>query len=407
MTNRSDVPHSRRAAPALLVAGLLYALTVPAGGQSTEFAATSLQTALSMLRAENHDAAAQLAELTATDPVAPQTNAWLVAAVAHQRRRDYGEAIEAYRQFLRDCDPGPARQYALQQLALCQAGRTEPRPATPPSESLTVNQRAAMSDTEDRLFVQTSQHFVVQSRNAALSQRVAAQAERTLAWICHVLLSGAEYPHTVEIVIHPTAEAYRANVQSEIAAAGSAAFELTLDEQGYTTRRIHLTQLDEARLFDTDLLDRALPHELCHLVTTEWFGDSSCPRYLHEGLAMLAESAGQQQRVLMAGTLIAAGRALPLNELLTSERLGRDRIDAWYAQAYSFTAFLRQRLSDRQFADLLRQIKSGCTVADALHRSLNMPPQADLLARLERAWQAEALAQAQVLSALKESAGQL
>ena len=72
----------------------------------------------------------------------------------------------------------------------------------------------------------------------------------------------------------------------------------------------------------------------------------------------------------------------------------------FYAQSSSFVEFLRGRLSAEQFRDFLEHIKGGCTVVDAIQRSLYLPADATFLSSLASAWEDHAVEQAQFMEAL-------
>ena len=358
--------------------------------------------AVTHYRAGRLERAADLAERIATDPVAPQLQAWIVAAGARQAQGDRVAAARAYRSFLQACHNAPARTYATEQLAICRRGDRPRRPPTPPSKKLSPEQRRGLGAVDERLFIESSEHFVVQSHNSALSKLVVDLAEQALRRITAVVMPPVEYPHSVQISIYTSREQYRQKARHHRHWSGGR-FELSIDRDGFAHRTIHLVQFDDAGQFDTQLLDRILPHELCHLVLTEWFGDSHCPLYLQEGLAMLAEYGDHGERILRAGAAVAAGETIRLGRLTAAEEYDRQGLDLFYAQTYSFMAFLHERLTARQFSDLLGHIKTGCTLRDALHRALLLPYSDRFMQQLEKAWQEEALAQGQFLSSLKQA----
>lgn len=361
-----------------------------------------LQQALADLRAGQADRAVSMAALAASDAGNPQHRAWAVVAAAREQQADYPSAADAWRRFLGACTSAALRDYAVERLALCQAGGIRVAPAKRSGRHLAAEERAALGTVQAEPSIKASEHFIVQSPNAALSQLLADCAEQALARITRDLMHGADYPHTVSIIVHPAAEQYAAGVGRN-GEWSAGAFELSRDETGQFVRRIHLIQLGPDGQFDGALLDRTLPHELCHLVLTEWFGDAPSPLYLQEGLAMLAESGPQVDRLVLAGSAAATGKALPLEELLTRQEYPAQDRALFYAEVYSFVAYLHERLTARQFADALAELKAGNALNEALHRALSMAHDEQFMSQLEHAWRQDAIDQAQMLSALKGS----
>jgi len=375
-----------------------------AAGPDPTVTASPVQVALAEYRAGRWEAAARLAGTIAADPARPRPEAWLIAAAAWQKRGELASAAEAYRMYLTFCEDPAVRDYALEQLAVCEQGpAAPPTSAALPSRALSTEQRLALAQVAPRLYVEVSEHFVVQTHNAQLSRLLIEQAERALGRITRFVMRGTEYPHTVELNVYPTAKEYRRRIDRDTEWSG-ATFELATDEAGFIRRVIHLTQLNEAGQFDVEILDRVLSHELCHLVVTEWFGDAYCPLYLQEGLATQAEYSPSRMRVILTGAAMAADKALALRDLLATESYQQGELPLLYAQTYSLIGYLHRRMSARQFTDMLGHVKGGCTLDDAIQRALYSPDDQDFLAKLERAWRQDALIQAQLLMALTHSA---
>jgi len=272
----------------------------------------------------------------------------------------------------------------------------------PPSRRLTVERLRALARVEEGVSIESTDHFVIRARNPELAKLLAVEAERALARICHGLLGGQSYPHAVDVYVWPTPKAFRAHATAAPDWAG-ASFTLAAGE-ALMTRRIDLTQLDAGGRLNSELLGRMLPHELCHLVLREFFGDAHCPLFLDEGLAMLAEAADQNQRVRLAGAVLVGEGALPLPNLLACRRRDIRRPEVFYAEALSFTRYLRDRITARQFRAFLEHLKHGCTVADALQRALCVAPDRQFLPRLAAAWEDWAITETQFLRALDEDA---
>ncbi len=367
--------------------------------------ALPLLTAVRYFRAGQYAQAVTEAEWLLSGRLVPcQPRALLVLAASREAQGRYGEAREAYSQALALCTDPRLQQYVLEQMAQCDRGGPSRQQPAPPSAQLSAQRRADLARLEDAEAIETGSHFTVRSRNAELSRLVLEHAEGALIRVSQLILGQTEYPHSVEILIHATPADFAA--ASGDAGHSTGRFELIGQAGGYFRRVIHLTQLDAGGTFDAAMLDRVLPHELSHLVLTEFFGDAPCPLYLQEGLAMLAEYGEPTGRILLAGAAVATGQALPLEYLLTREACQADESALFYAQSRSLLSYLRDSMTQDQFHALLGQLRDGHPLGDALHRALAMPYDATLLARLETAWQAQAIAQAQILTALKEADGQ-
>ncbi len=344
--------------------------------------------------------AATLSEQVASHPVTPNGRAWIIAASAYHARGEYADAADAYRAFLGVCRSPSDREFALGKLAECRQHPAKSTAApTVPSELLTSKQIEELSEVTDRTCIESSAHFVVESHNPKLSKLLAEQAEQALRRITKVVMRGAEYPHSVRVKVFPTVKEYRANAKNSPEWSGGS-FELTVDETGFAQRAINLTQLDESGALNTDVFDRILPHELCHLVVTEWFGDAHSPLYLQEGMAMAAEYGDHSKRILLAGRDAGSGKALGLQELVATEKYDDGNVDLFYARAYSFVSYMHQRLTPKQFADTLANIKAGNPLRDALHKALYLPDSNAFMSQLEQSWQDDAIANAQYLTFL-------
>jgi hypothetical protein len=357
-----------------------------------------LHQALKLLQAGRYVEADRLATALASRDHPPMPRAWLVAAQARQDLREYAAAAEAYRAFLSASDSPAGREYVNRQLHLCVAA-TEPAGAgLPPSLRLTDAEKKDLAVVGAAVVTETSEHFAVHARNAALAKLVAQEAEADLKRICGLILGGQEYPHRVEIYAWADQKDYLAHASGAASWSGGAFTFLRGD--GKVLRRIDLAQLDEKRAFSGSMLDRAMPHELCHLVTAELFGEAPCPLYLNEGLAMLAEGEPDNDRLELAGTALAGKDKIALADLLVAAG-PLERPELFYAEAYSLLLYLRQRLSDRQFAAMIENLKGGSPLSEALQRALHAPEDADFLKNLEAAWERRAIEQAQYIRALR------
>jgi len=370
------------------------ASTVPAAGDRSD-----LHTALADLRAGRFQDAEQAALALATRETSPLPRAWLVVATARQRQRRFDDALEAFRQYLSCCDSTHLRQYVLEQMDACRTDAQPPAATASPSSRLSPAELRNLSGIDWVTYTETTAHFTVRSRNAALSKLVAAEAEDALTRICRDLLGGQEYPHSVSIYVWPNRDEYLANSPGNAPEWSDGSFTISYSGD-LPTRRIDLTQLDAQRRFAAVMIDRILPHEMCHLVVKEYFGDSPCPLAVNEGLAMLAESHIDNERIILAGKALSSKAKIPLETLLAAELSDMPSKEVFYAECFSFMEYVHSRLTVRQFKAFLDHVKSGCEVAEAIQRALAVPGEESLLPALAAAWEEQAVADGQILEAL-------
>lgn len=385
----------------VLVAGpILGASALLAITSTSDPSTEGIQRALHSLEVGQYTQAEQQALALATDAVPPAPRAWAIVASSRQRRGQYASAARAHRLFLAAATHETAREYAVQQIQTCEQALQPVRDRTvaAPSRRLSRDDLRRLAEVHDRTYTESSEHFVVQARNSRLARFVAAEAERALDRICRVILVGREYPHSVTINVWPDRRTYRANADDAPEWAGGSFGIVARD--GLVTRRIDLTQRQADGQFDTRMLDRVLPHEMCHLVVQEYFGDSTCPLFLNEGLAMLAEAEPDGARAELAAKTLAGRSGLTLGWLLLAGRGDLNQPGVFYAESYSFVEFLRDRLSPQQFRAFLEEVKGGCTVAEALQRALYLPSGDSFLADLAAAWEDHAAAQGLFFQAL-------
>ena len=389
---------SRHILPVSLSILLVAAAGAVAVTMSARTAGDATHEALSHLSAGRFAEAERAATHLATRDSAPVNRAWLIVASARQRQGKHAEAVEAYQRFLRSCDSLKERQYVLRQIRTCRAA-ARPAPApTVPSKQLTEEQKTQLARVEDEFFTESSDNFLVRAKNKLLPKILARQAQIDLARICKVIMGGQEYPHSVSITVWPNREQYLANAEDAPEWSGGN-FRFSVVD-GIVTRHIDLTQLDAEGRFDTVMLDRVLPHEMSHLVLKEHFGDAACPVFLNEGLAMLAESLPDPQRVILAGAALAGDSAIPLSDLLARDRRNDGKQGLFYAESYSLVSFLHGKMTPNQFRSFLTNVKAGCTVTDAIQRALCTPLDKDFPAKLAIAWQRHAITDAQYTRAL-------
>lgn len=381
-------------------------LLIPSIGRSIDpVDVDGIQAALRAYRAGRHRLSEQLALELADRQHRPLSRAWLVVAEARRKLGRETSAAEAYRKFLASCESPRLRKYVQRQLRETSSRRVHNPGPDLSTETLTPHEMDQLGRVDQKQYVETTEHFVIRSHNAKLARLLAERAEDALRRICGVLLGGQAWPHTVDIYVWADREQFQRHAEDAPDYSGGN-FTIRYGPEG-AVRRIDLTQRDDEGRFDAVMIDRVLPHELSHLVLHEFFGESHCPLFLDEGLAMLAEAEPDDNRIVLAGTALAAGRHLPLPQLFLTTRSDLDDPAVFYAQAVSFVEYLRDRMSREQFRRFLENIRSGSPVTDALQRALYVPPDEEFLSELARAWQDHAVAQAQYIRALRGEPGLL
>jgi hypothetical protein len=330
---------------------------------------------------------------------AAQPRAWVITAAALEQLGQYAAAAQAYSAYAATAPDDSVRAYVQESISRCQEAQAAVCP-TCPSADLDAAARLRLAACDAAPAVRVSEHFEVHCPSAELASLLGDLAEKALRRVTSVVLQDAAYPHSVIIEVHRTPQEYAAGAAATQPWSGGR-FELTVDAAGNVRRVIHLVQLDAAGNFDPAILDRVLPHELCHLVLTEWFGEQTCPLYLQEGLAVLSEFCEQDDRIILAGASLATGQDAALEWLTTRETYNGQELPLFYAQSYSLMSYLHERLTRGQFSGLLTQIRAGCTLEEALQRTLAVAPQDGFADALAQAWQDHAVAHAQFLLTLR------
>lgn len=380
---------------------LLVAMTGSSSSdQDVSASHAGVQRALKALERSDFAEAETQALAAATHPTDPDPQAWLIVASARKSQKQHAGAIRAYRLFLASAADNNHRQFVLKQIAACQQEQNPPRPVKAPGKRLTPKQLKELSEVDKgTLFSESSEHFIVRARNDQVAKLVAAEAENALNRICNAILAGQEYGHSVDIFVWADRDEYRKHATDAPEWAGGN-YSITR-KHGVLTRRIDLTQLDANGNFAVKMLDRILPHELCHLVVDEFFGDAPSPLFLNEGLAMLAEAEPDNDRIAVAGTALAGDGKMPLDQLLISERYNVKSPAVFYAESYSFTEYIHSRLNPEQFRSFLLHLKEGNTVVQALQRAMYLADDGKFQTRLAAAWEEHAITQAQLIRALR------
>ena len=219
-----------------------------------------------------------------------------------------------------------------------------------------------------------SRHFLVMhAGDTAFAERVAQAAESCYYAIADDLgysrTSGFwTWDNRVRIMIHPTAEAFRAAFQAPAWAAGGA------------SHRRH--EIAGSRPDGETFISTVLPHELAHLILGEFVGVERVPGWLTEGLAQW-EQEGRPPARLPRG----AGQGFALRDLMAMDvRQERDpgRVRVYYLQCASLVGFLIRTGGGDRFGRFCRLLRDGKPCMEALASAY--PDLAPTLDDLEGAW---------------------
>ncbi|MBT7170279.1 MAG: hypothetical protein HN909_00755, partial [Phycisphaerales bacterium] len=164
-----------------------------------------------------------------------------------------------------------------------------------------------------------------------------------------------------------------------------------------------------------------LPHEICHILQYEQFQrdklvaakpkskprakpvTATYPLAVAEGLAVLAEQSDQAMRIRLLGkTLRQTKGELATNLLQVTHYHQVSDMTQFYAEAYSFSEFLRSRMSEMQFTSFLELLRSGKTVPAAFGTTLGYKTTRAASKALNYHWRQHALLQAKLLAELEK-----
>lgn len=330
------------------------------------------------------------------------SDAWMVIGLARQYDGRILEAMDAYRTYLDTSPENSLRAFVEQQLARCQKRNATP-PLPLPSESLTLEDIDILSAVDGEPGRVLTTHFQVRAPNEALAERIGMEAERALDRLYGPILPpNADRPYDVQITLWPDEQTYRSAVP--YSPADSLGCESVSDSEGPI--RIDLISLDEQGEFNPDVLDRVLPHEVCHAAMRVFLEGESCPHALVEGLAMLAEPAVDEDRLRLAGAVLESPEAIDLPTLLRShpDNHSLRRRAVFYAESYSFVDFLHSRLTHEQFHEFLLHLREGSNVCDAIQRAMYLPRRSDFLLELSISWRRYARIQGEIARSIQSPA---
>lgn len=188
--------------------------------------------------------------------------------------------------------------------------------------------------------------------------------------------ASATWKPKCDVVLHPSDSSY----EREVGTVGGSTIASALVDR--RQRQVALRRID-VRATRADWQQAALAHELTHVVLADRFDQDVLPRWLDEGIAILADSAAKrEQHAVRAGRDLSQGTHFALAELLLLEDYpSPSRWGTFYDQSAALVEFLVAEQGPQnllKFIDLARQ--SGYD--HAFQQVYAMSP-----IELERRWQ--------------------
>jgi Peptidase MA superfamily len=226
--------------------------------------------------------------------------------------------------------------------------------------------------------VETANFRILSYGTAPASAETAAACERQRERLARQWLSDVEpeaWSPKCSVVLHPTDESYL----REVGGGGRTTVASSLVDR--QAGRICLRRID-VRATRPDWQDAALGHELAHVVLADRFVDQELPRWIDEGMAILADSRDRRDRHKRAlKRAIARGTQFRLAELLSlADYPPAERWETFYSQSASLVEYLVEQQGHRRFVEFAELAGAhGCE--DALRRVYGVG-----IGELERRW---------------------
>lgn len=156
-----------------------------------------------------------------------------------------------------------------------------------------------------------------------------------------------------DVMLHGTPAAYLRSVPGGAQTLGSSLIDVA--NNAVVGRRIDI-RADQPGWFDA-----ALGHELTHLVLADLFADCQVPAWADEGMAVLADPSGKQDRHFRDLWLAQSQQAsFRLAELFALDGYpSPDRQAAFYGQSASLVQYLVERGTPEQFVQFVRTGAAG------------------------------------------------
>lgn len=212
---------------------------------------------------------------------------------------------------------------------------------------------ASAAGTQEWQVVKSSHFLVMHRGDEAFAKRVSDKAEtyyKTIAddlgftryqnfWI---------WDNRVKIVIYPTASAFAEACEAPVWASGRASY----------ARH----EIASYRQSGPGFLTSLLPHELSHLILSDFMGEARVPLWLTEGFAQWEQEGRKSSGFLQ-------GQGFKLKDLMVAD-IRRDsdqqRVAIFYAQSASVVGFMISRYGGTAFGAFCKAMRDGKTVEAAL-----------------------------------------
>lgn len=222
-----------------------------------------------------------------------------------------------------------------------------------------------------RVFHQNNEEIAIQ----VARQADAAKAGASRRWLG---IQGDHWPFRCDIWLYPTGEMYSRATGVPGTSPGHSTF------QAESTRV--LSRKIELRMDHPNLLDAVLPHEVTHVVLAGQFGKNFLPRWLDEGMAILAEPRERIRRhtdhiprYAAEGSLLNAGQLITLSDYPDATKVG-----IFYAQSVSLVEYLCSLKGTQAFTLFVKDAVGGNWEA-ALKQHYSI----DGFAGLDRQWRGD------------------
>jgi hypothetical protein len=242
--------------------------------------------------------------------------------------------------------------------------------------------------------VETTNFRILNYGTQGVSRETANACEELRERLAIQWLGGANRPPgwipKCDIVLHPSDDAYVREVG--IGGRVTVASSLIDRKQG----RIAIRRID-IRATQPHWQTAALGHELTHVVLADRFTGQTLPRWIDEGIAILADPAEKQDRHLQDLKNAMASRAeFRLFELITlTDYPPAQRWGAFYGQSSSLVQYLVAQGGAERFLEFVdRSFQLGCEPALQHVYQLGV-------AELERRWRADFKASSAVAAAAR------
>ncbi|RUL88862.1 peptidase MA family metallohydrolase [Tautonia sociabilis] len=198
--------------------------------------------------------------------------------------------------------------------------------------------------------VMETENFRIFHADASLADRIARRAEQARAELFRYW-NGAETPAPwsprCDVYVYPDAAIFSQMTGQPGSSPGFSTMGLSAGK--VVARRINL------RADRLGLVEAVVPHEVAHVVMADLFPTRQLPRWVDEGLAVLAEPIeAQADRLSSLNTALAEGRVFRSGALMTAPMPDGRYWDLFIAQSTSLTRYLIQLDSPDRLVSFLR-----------------------------------------------------